>query len=184
MLGTLPEKKAAWCDMVPSLLYAYNYTKSNATGSCPYYQMYGCKPQLPMDLYFGMLTMDMNANTNIKFCAKIKGKTTLGLQNGTTGSWKGESMSNIIMTIKLNMHVWKKHDLILLNQTTYDSKQKIQRCRNKTIYEDDGKVEVVHRKLILPVSTNVEISGNEGSQQSVNILLCNAGYGMCQLSGT
>ena len=54
MLGTLPpNKKFSWRDMVPTLVHAYNCTRSTAMGFSPYYLVYGWKPQLPVDLYFG-----------------------------------------------------------------------------------------------------------------------------------
>ena len=51
MLGMLDnEEKVKWTDWVPSLVHAYNYTKSAITGFCPYYLMFGQDPILPIDL--------------------------------------------------------------------------------------------------------------------------------------
>ena len=42
MLGTLPEEfKSEWVNHVNTLTYAYNCTRSNATGFSPYYLLYG-----------------------------------------------------------------------------------------------------------------------------------------------
>ena len=44
MLGTLLEKpKSTWWEQVPTLVHAYNCTKSNATGFSLYYLMFGQK---------------------------------------------------------------------------------------------------------------------------------------------
>ena len=77
MLGTLPQnKKSNWRDMVPTLVQVYNCTRSTATGFIPYYLMYGWKPQLPVDLYFGTQNADMNTATSTKFvqqlCERLK----------------------------------------------------------------------------------------------------------------
>ena len=54
MPGTLPpNKKSSWRDIVLTLVHAYNCTRSTATGFSPYYLMYGQKPQLAFDQYFG-----------------------------------------------------------------------------------------------------------------------------------
>ena len=48
MTGTLSEKdRSHWNDFVPTLLHAYNCTKSNATEFSLYYLMLGRKPRLP-----------------------------------------------------------------------------------------------------------------------------------------
>ena len=51
MLGTLPEEfKSKWVNHVNTLTYAYNCTRSNATGFSPYYLLYGQHPLLPIDI--------------------------------------------------------------------------------------------------------------------------------------
>ena len=82
MLGTLPpDKKSSWREMVLTLLHAYNCTRSTATGSSPYYLMYGLKPQLPVNLYFGTQRADMNATTSTKFIQQLHDRLKVGIQN-------------------------------------------------------------------------------------------------------
>ena len=67
MLGTLlPNIKSSWRDMVLIPDHVHNCTRSTATGFIPYYLMYGQKPWLPVDLYFGTQKADMNATTSTK----------------------------------------------------------------------------------------------------------------------
>ena len=40
-------------------------------GLAKYYLMYGQKPQLPVDLYFGTQKVDMNVTTSIKFVQQL-----------------------------------------------------------------------------------------------------------------
>ena len=62
--------------MVSTPVHLYNCTRSNATGFSPYYLMYGQKPRLPVDLYFGTQKVDVNAITSTKFvqqlCERLK----------------------------------------------------------------------------------------------------------------
>ena len=51
----LPEEyKSQWTQHVPTLVHAYNCTRSNATGYSPYYLLYGQKPLFPIDVEFGV----------------------------------------------------------------------------------------------------------------------------------
>ena len=58
--GTLnTANKARWREYVPTLVLAYNCTKSNTNDCNPYYLMCGQKPHLPIDLYFGTENPDL-----------------------------------------------------------------------------------------------------------------------------
>ena len=72
MLGTLPEgKKAAWHDLVPTILPAYNCTKCNSSGFSPYYLMSVYKCCLSIDLYFGTQTPGVNAKTSTEYIQQL-----------------------------------------------------------------------------------------------------------------
>ena len=72
MLGTLPEKtKSTWREQVPTLVYAYNCTRNNATSFSPYYLMFGWKPCLPIDLIFRTNTADLKGNS-ISYIENLK----------------------------------------------------------------------------------------------------------------
>ena len=73
MLDTSPEKnKSFWKDLVSTLVHAYNFTRNNATEFNPYFVMYGCKPRLPIDLYFGIQIADLCNTTSTKFLQQLQ----------------------------------------------------------------------------------------------------------------
>ena len=57
--------------MLATLVHVYNCTRSTATGFSPYYLMYGQKPQLLVNLYFGTQKADMNVTTSTKFVQQL-----------------------------------------------------------------------------------------------------------------
>lgn len=72
MLGTLNNKeKSRWKDYVKPLVHAYNCTKSDVTGFCPYELMFGRQPRLPVDLAFG-LPVDSQSGSHSKYVQDLK----------------------------------------------------------------------------------------------------------------
>ena len=73
MLGTLPEEfKSEWVNHVNTLTYAYNCTRSNATGFSPYYLLYGRHPLLPIDIEFGVMTPDLMEVVTLKYVHRLQ----------------------------------------------------------------------------------------------------------------
>ena len=73
MLGTLPpEKKLEWNNHIGMLVHAYNCTRISATGFSPYYLLNGRKPDLLVDLTFGLAPQTMTAPDIPKFIQKMK----------------------------------------------------------------------------------------------------------------
>ena len=76
MLGILPKiPKNTWREKVPTLLYAYNCTRNNATGFSPYYLMFGHKPHLSINLIFGTNTADLKGSC-ITYVENLKKRMT------------------------------------------------------------------------------------------------------------
>ena len=72
MLGTLPEKpKSTWREQVLMLVHAYNCTRNNATDFSLYYLMFGRKPCLPIDIFFGTNIAELKGNTSTKYVKNL-----------------------------------------------------------------------------------------------------------------
>ena len=73
MLGTLPEDfKSKWPQHISTLTYAYNCTRSNATGFSPYYLLYGRQPLLPIDIEFSVYTPELSEAITHKYVQTLK----------------------------------------------------------------------------------------------------------------
>ena len=71
-LGTLPEEfKNKWPQHVSTLTYAYNCTRSNATGFSPYYLLYGRQPLLPE---YGVFTPELSKAVTYKYVQELKSR--------------------------------------------------------------------------------------------------------------
>ena len=85
MLGTLPEEfKSEWVNHVNMLTYAYNCTRSNATGFSPYYLLYGQHPLLPIDIEFGVMTPDLTEVVTLKYIHGLNKRLDYALKRQQT----------------------------------------------------------------------------------------------------
>ena len=65
-LGMLPEDfKSKWPQHISTLTYAYNCTRSNATGFSPYYLLYGRQPLLILNSVFTPLNCQKQSHTSM-----------------------------------------------------------------------------------------------------------------------
>ena len=75
MLGTLPDDfKSKWTQHISTLTYAYNCTRSNATGYSPYYLLYGRQCLLPIDIQFGVFTPEASEAVTYKHVQNLKNR--------------------------------------------------------------------------------------------------------------
>ena len=63
--------KQHWKDYLPTLVHAYNCTKTNPMDFSPYYLMYGHIPRLPIDIQFGLSSPKSEEWSHNKFLAKL-----------------------------------------------------------------------------------------------------------------
>ena len=72
MINTLESTdKQRWKYYLPTLVHAYNCTKNNAMDVSPYYLMYGCKPRLPINIKFGLMSHKTEEHLHYEFVAKL-----------------------------------------------------------------------------------------------------------------
>ena len=73
MLGILPaDFKSKWPQQISTLTYAYNCTRSNATGFSPYYLLYGRQPLLSIDIEYGVFTPELSEAITYKYVQELK----------------------------------------------------------------------------------------------------------------
>ena len=183
MLGTLPpNKKSSWRDMVPILVHAYNYTRHTATGFSPYYFMYGQKPRLPVNLYFGTQSADMNAIMSTKFMQQLPERLKWAYKTAQHVTEMENQRHKCNYNHKIKCTPLEVGDKVLLKRTAFKGKHKTQDHWKETVYHVEGqpyavlsgfqdctqvtwegKVKIVHQNLLLPFGGNIEgVPENEG----------------------
>ena len=75
MLGTLPSDAKQNCHKQgAALTHAYNCTQSHAIRFSPYFLMYGCHPNLPIDIEFRVQTPDISGTSIHNYVKKLQNK--------------------------------------------------------------------------------------------------------------
>ena len=126
MLGTLPEEfKSEWVNHVNTLTYAYNCTRSNATGFSPYYLLYGRHPLLPIDIEFGVMTPDLMEVVTLKYIHRLQKRLDYAFKKVADFSRKEalrlkQRYDKTAKTSKL-----EPGDLVLVRRKDFQEKHKI-----------------------------------------------------------
>ena len=89
MLETLPEdKKGYWANYVSTLTHAYHAAIYESTGFCPYFLMFGRRPRLASDAFFGL---DNKGHKNHKeYADKLKDRLKYAYKKATEEAKKIE----------------------------------------------------------------------------------------------
>ena len=173
--------------MVPTLVNVYNCTRSTATGFSPYYLMYGQKPWLPVNLYFGTQKADMNATKSTKFVQHVHERLKWAYKMAQHVIRKENQRYKWAYDHRIRCTQFRVGDKLLLKRTTFKGKHKIKDCWINAIYcvdgkpyarlpvfkitpvAGEGKVKVVHRNLLFPFGGNIEgCPENEGNWQDAS----------------
>ena len=74
MLGTLPENsKSTWRDHISTLVHTYNTAHTvMLTEFSLYYLMFGRKPRISINLYYGPNTADLHTSKSTKFVQQLE----------------------------------------------------------------------------------------------------------------
>ena len=126
MLGTLPaDFKNKWLQHISTLTYAYNCTKSNATGFSPYYLLYGRQPLLLIDIEYGVFTPELSEAITYKYIQELKFRleNTLNKANQFCAKEVIRSKQRFDKTARCSK--LEPGDLVLVKWKGFTSKHKI-----------------------------------------------------------
>ena len=112
--------------MVPMLVYVYNCTRSTATGFSMYYLMYGIKPRLPVDLYFGTKKANMNAAMSTKFVQQLCERLKWAYKTAQQITEKENQRHKWNYDHKIRCIRLKVGDKVLLKRTSLKGKHEIE----------------------------------------------------------
>ena len=136
MLGTLPEEfKVEWTNHVNNLTYAYNCTRSNATGFSPYYLLYGQHPLLPIDVEFGVMTPDLREVVTSKYTKELQRRLEYAFEKVAKFSKEETIRSKKRYDKSAKSSKLEPGDLILAQKKGFQEKHKILDRWEKDPYE-------------------------------------------------
>ena len=187
MLGTLPEEfKAEWMNHVNTLTYAYNCTRSNATGFSPYYLLYGQHPLLPIDIEFGVMTPDLNEVVTSKYVKALQRRLEYAFKKVAKFSKKEAMRSKRRYNNSAKCSKLEPGDLVLVRKKGFQEKHKISDRWEQDPYEvvrqrqdglpvfvvtNNGKEQVLHCNMLLPLNYHHEIGSDVDGKGEPELLL-------------
>ena len=180
MLWTLsPEQKSDWKSSTGALVHAYNCTRNSATGFSPYFLMYHWQPHLPIDFTLGLAPKSVTTPSSIKYVQKVREHIRWAHSKAKQFQQK-ETWHH-----KQNYHrcsravAMREGDPVLVCATAFKGRHKIQNWwenreyvveqwpyPNLPVYvvcpmDGEGHSWNLHRNYLLPISNNLEQTGDE-----------------------
>ena len=106
-------------------MYAYDCTRSNATGFSPYYLLYGRQPLLPIDIEFGVFTPELSEAITYKYVQELKARLENAFKKSNEFCAKEavRSKQRFDQTARCSKLV--PGDLVLVKKKGFASKHKI-----------------------------------------------------------
>ena len=174
MIGTLPEDhKSSWVQHVPTLVHAYNCTRSNATGYSPYYLLYGRAPLLPIDIGFGVKIPELADSISENYIKKLKNRIEWAYRKAAEVSQKEKQRAKLHFDKKVKCSKLHEGDIVMVRKLGFQGKHKIadrwentlykvvsQREDNLPVYKiqniSSGQQKILHRNMLYPVQCNLD----------------------------
>ena len=168
MLGTLPDDfKNKWPHHISTLVYAYNCTRSNATGFSPYYLLYGRQPLLPIDIEYGVFTPELPEAITYKYVQELKSRLEYAFNKANEFCEKEASRTKERFDKTAKCSKLLPGDLVLVKKKGFTSKHKIANKWESEPYEivsqrSDGhpiytvmrndRERTLHRNMLFPLA--------------------------------
>jgi hypothetical protein len=184
MLGTLgQEKKRSWSQHVPSLVHAYNSTKSDATGYSPYYLMYGREARLPVDLCFETSKDGTQGRNHYQYVESLKRDLQRAYKLASQASDKTHLRNKRAYDQKVSFQNIQEGDRVLLKNLGLKGKHKLEsrwssiphvivgKMPNLPVFRvkpegGQGGVRTIHRDHILPIGQSVRIPVDQACEET------------------
>ena len=176
MLGTLDhEQKSKWPKLIKRLVLCYNSTRSRVTGYTPSHLMFGFSPRLPLDVEMGLPGPGgwINHGKLTKYVARLKKHLEWGYKAAKKLRAREAKRNKNRYDEKIRGATLEVGDIVLVRRKQFPGKHKIAdkwmeghyivraRHANNLVFEvqdlDGGEVKTLHRNMLLPVSTPIQI---------------------------
>ena len=126
MLGTLlADLKSKWPQHISTLTYAYNCTRSNATGFSPYYLLYCREPLLLIGIEYGVFTPELSGAITYEYVQELKSRLENAFDKANQFCAKEAIRSKQRIDKTARCSKLEPGDLVLLKWKGFTSKHKI-----------------------------------------------------------
>ena len=181
MLSTLhPEQKKDWKTYIGPIVHAYNCTKHHTTGFSPFCLMFGREPNLPIDLAFGIENIEKRKKqTHTKYIENLKEKLKVSFELAASNIKSAQARQKRAYDNRTKGTFIHVGDRVLVKVVSFDGRHKLADRWEEIPYEvidqpnpeipvykvrkenGEGPVRTLHRNLLYPISTSLDMPVDE-----------------------
>ena len=181
MLSTLhPEQKKDWKTYIGPIVHAYNCTKHHTTGFSPFCLMFGREPNLPIDLAFGIENIEnRKKQTHTKYIENLKEKLKVSFELAASNIKSAQARQKRAYDNRTKGTYIHVGDRVLVKVVSFDGRHKLADRWEEIKYavieqpnpeipvykvrkeNGEGPVRTLHRNLLYPISTSLDMPVDE-----------------------
>ena len=181
MLSTLhPEQKKDWKTYIGPIVHAYNCTKHHTTGFSPFCLMFGREPNLPIDLAFGIENIEnRKKQTHTKYIENLKEKLKVSFELAASNIKSAQARQKRAYDNRTKGTYIHVGDRVLVKVVSFDGRHKLADRWEEIPYDvidqpnpeipvykvrkenGEGPVRTLHRNLLYPISTSLDMPVDE-----------------------
>lgn len=183
MLGTLDKSdKINWKSFLRPLVHAYNCTRHESTGFCPFFLMFGRNPRLPIDVIMGTKGSETGVSSIPKYVENLKKRLNQAYEIASANADKARKHQKRQFDRRIRGAVVCPGDRVLVKKVAFDpGKHKLEDRWESDCYvvlqqsnpeipvfvvqkeNGLGPKRTLHRNLLLPISS-LPLSLEEGRE--------------------
>ena len=156
MLGTLESSlKSDWKSYVAPLVHAYNATRHDSTGFSPFFLMFGRRPRLAVDAFFGLDNNRESPRNQAEYVHKLQSRLKFAYRKAAEEASKRAEVHKFHYDKGVRENKLEEGDCVLIKKVGFEGRHKL-----ADVWEEEPHIVLRQPNLEIPVFDVRQVDGS------------------------